>query len=167
MFKRWSKQRFGKGITWRHHVLIYLVNTLQVNSKGLPAEQLQKELSAVNEYYDRQQAHLTLRVTKSLKLLKTTIPENARAAKPRPSSKNNAKYVQNPKENSFFKIIYFYLILLKEFELRGNVGETQTDPPTCRYNLCPYSGYLSIYSVRTNGPWTLYSWVLLITRVWA
>ncbi len=25
--------------------------------------------------------------------------------------------------------------------LRGNVGEYQTDPPTCRRNLCSYSGY--------------------------
>ncbi len=25
--------------------------------------------------------------------------------------------------------------------LRGNVGENQTDPPTCRHNLCSYSGY--------------------------
>ncbi len=25
--------------------------------------------------------------------------------------------------------------------LRGNVGENQTDPPTCQRNLCSYSGY--------------------------
>ena len=28
--------------------------------------------------------------------------------------------------------------------LRGNVGENQTDPPTCRHNLWSYSGYQAI-----------------------
>ncbi len=37
--------------------------------------------------------------------------------------------------------------------LRGNVGENQTDPPTCRHNLCSYSGYQK------------YSWIQGVDKV--
>ncbi len=52
--------------------------------------------------------------------------------------------------------------------LRGNVWENQRGAPACRRNLCSYSGYQKYSWIQ--GPWaiwTLYSWVLLITRVWA
>ena len=57
--------------------------------KNLQAEQLQKELHDVNEYYDRQQAHLTLRISKSLQLLKQTLPADLPAHKSDMNKKNN------------------------------------------------------------------------------
>ena len=62
---------------------------IQVHMKNLPPEQLQKELSDVNEYYDHQQAHLTLRISKSLQLLKQTLPADLPAHKPDMNKKNN------------------------------------------------------------------------------
>ncbi len=56
--------------------------------------------------------------------------------------------------------------------LRGNVWVNQRGAPTCRRNLFSYSGYQKYswiqgpWKLEPYGPWTLYSWVLLITRVW-
>ena len=38
--------------------------------------------------------------------------------------------------------------------LRGNVGENQTDPPTCRLNLYSYSGYQKYSWIQ--GPWAIW-----------
>ncbi len=45
-----------------------------------------------------------------------------------------------------------------ELSLRGNVGENQRGAPTCRRNLCSYSGYQKYLWIQgPYGPRTLYS----------
>ena len=43
----------------------------------ISADQLQRELQGVNEYYDQQQAHLTVRISQSLQLVKHALPPEA------------------------------------------------------------------------------------------
>ncbi len=45
------------------------------NSSPVP-HQLETDLTCVNKYYNRQQAHLTIRISKSLQLLKCSLPKD-------------------------------------------------------------------------------------------
>ena len=46
----------------------------KVSAGGYNNSRVEQELKCVAEYYDKQQAHLTLRISKSLQLLKQTLP---------------------------------------------------------------------------------------------
>ncbi len=64
--------------------------------KELPEEQLHKELRDLNEYYDREQTHLTLRISKSLRLLKQMLPSDI-PAQPELLKKGRLVFTEQPK----------------------------------------------------------------------
>lgn len=67
----------------------------RVQSRGLPVEQQEQELKYVHRYYDRQQHHLTTRVSKSLQLLKASLP--LELAQPGGTTKKNKSRLLCPK----------------------------------------------------------------------